>query len=149
MNHFETNETDARTEQIDLSRRGFREINNPTVNEGAPIGDADFGGLPVRHVCHTHPSVKREGSMCRGHLLHVVDLTVGGLTAVVGRAVPTSQSLFGRTDRRGYRRCAVCVRLRNWGRRRWWRLRFLFVTRSSQSQGYKSGERGEVFENAR
>ena len=49
---------------------------------------ASKGKLLVREINHPHPGVERERAVRGGHLLHVVDLAVGGGAAVIRMAVP-------------------------------------------------------------
>lgn len=91
-NDYETNAGKAGTDHVDRPGGGTRKVDDAATHEGTAIGDAHVGDLAVIEVVHADPSIERPVAMGSGELLHVIDLAVGGASAVIGITVPTGDT---------------------------------------------------------
>ena len=87
--------------EAEFSRRVQRKIDDSMIHERSAVVHANFNALAVREVRHLEPRVEGKRAMCRGEHLHVIGFTRCSAPSVVRIAVPTCDSLLGRTDASG------------------------------------------------
>ena len=97
---FQANLGNARADWIDDLGGFVGEVDDAAVDEGTAIDDTDFARLRVAHIGYTHPGIEGQGAMGGDHRLHVVDLAIGSLAAVIGVAVPAGEAGLGSADDR-------------------------------------------------
>ena len=66
------------------------QVDDAVFDERATVVDAHRDGFAIGQIAHFDDRVERKGAMCRGHCVHIVSLTVGSSTPVIGMAIPRS-----------------------------------------------------------
>jgi hypothetical protein len=74
------------------------EVDDASIDKGPAVDDANVHSLVVAEIHYTYPGIKRQSAVGGHERLHVVNLAIGGLTAVVRVAVPARDAGFGVAD---------------------------------------------------
>ena len=73
LDHLQFHTSRAWSDHVNLASRRPRQIDDPLVDEGSAIGDADFHLLSVRKVRHFNPHAERQRAMRGGKTVASVD----------------------------------------------------------------------------
>ncbi len=82
----------ARSHHGNLFRRGQRQVDDASLDERSPVGNANNSGTPVLQVEDFHHGIERERAVGRRHFVHVIDFPVGGAAPMIGVSVPAGVS---------------------------------------------------------
>ena len=97
LEDLEVHASRPRANHTDLLSREVGQVDDAVFDERATVVDAHRDGFAIGQIAHFDDRVERQGAMRRGHRVHIVSLTVGSSTPVIGMAIPRSVAggLFG------------------------------------------------------
>lgn len=85
--NFEFDAGYAGVDHADRAGCTTREVNDASANERTAVVDADYGALVIAQVGDADACAERERAVGCGERVHIVDFSVGSLSAVPVRAV--------------------------------------------------------------
>ena len=109
--HFDGDPGGARADHVDLLGSRPREVDDPPLDERAPVVDLHHGRPAIGEVGHLDQRAEGQGLVGRGEEVGVEHLAARGEPALELAAVPRGQTLLQR-ERRGNGRDDECERER-------------------------------------